>query len=148
MIPSPARLAVDCRVPPGLGEEAAFGGSLQEIVGRPAAYRLEWTEQVMGQPLADRLAADGLHSRLDRRAPTPARDVRADGPAGLHRLAHGSATRSRSAPPTASSRMRHATQFETDQLIHSADERIDVRDLGSRPASSRDLARGMLGTAA
>jgi hypothetical protein len=55
--PSHARLAVDCRVPPGLGETEALA-RIEEIVGRDG-YRLEWTEQVIGNrspfdsPLAD-----------------------------------------------------------------------------------------------
>ena len=47
VIPSHARLAVDCRVPPGLGEEAALA-AVEEVVGPPGPYRLEWTEQVTG----------------------------------------------------------------------------------------------------
>jgi acetylornithine deacetylase/succinyl-diaminopimelate desuccinylase-like protein len=42
---------------------------------------------------------------------------------------------------------RHITKFETDPLIHGADERIDVRDLEFATSFFGDLARGMLGAA-
>ena len=40
---------------------------------------------------------------------------------------------------------RVRTRFETDPLIHSADERIDVRDLEFATAFFRDLTLGLLG---
>jgi acetylornithine deacetylase/succinyl-diaminopimelate desuccinylase-like protein len=40
---------------------------------------------------------------------------------------------------------RHRTRFETDHLIHGADERIDVRDLEFATGFFRDLAVGLLG---
>src|ERR1700730_5699817 len=49
VIPSRAELRVDCRVPPGLGEEAVRQG-LAEVLGEEngAAWRIEFTEQVPG----------------------------------------------------------------------------------------------------
>ena len=43
---------------------------------------------------------------------------------------------------------RVRTRFETDPLIHGADERIDVRDLEFAAGFFRDLALGMLGSPA
>jgi acetylornithine deacetylase/succinyl-diaminopimelate desuccinylase-like protein len=40
---------------------------------------------------------------------------------------------------------RHQTLYEAWPLIHSADERIDVRDLGFAAAFFRDLAAKILG---
>jgi acetylornithine deacetylase/succinyl-diaminopimelate desuccinylase-like protein len=40
---------------------------------------------------------------------------------------------------------RVRTRFETDPLIHGADERIDVRDLEFAAEFFRDLAVGLLG---
>ena len=40
---------------------------------------------------------------------------------------------------------RVRTRFETDQLIHGADERIDVRDLAFATLFFRDLALALLG---
>jgi len=43
---------------------------------------------------------------------------------------------------------RHTTKFETDPLIHGADERIDVRDLAFATGFFADLVVGMLGRSA
>ncbi|MGI8559108.1 MAG: M20/M25/M40 family metallo-hydrolase, partial [Solirubrobacteraceae bacterium] len=47
VIPAAARLAIDCRVPPGLGEREALR-RIREVIGEPDGIRLEWTEQVSG----------------------------------------------------------------------------------------------------
>ena len=48
MIPSRAQIRVDCRVPPGLGEEAARR-RIAEVLGEEAdELRIEFTEQVVG----------------------------------------------------------------------------------------------------
>jgi len=39
----------------------------------------------------------------------------------------------------------HASRYETDPLIHGADERIDVRDLGFAARFFRDVTQAMLG---
>jgi len=142
VIPSHARLAVDCRVPPGLGEEAAFA-ALQEIVGPPGPYRLEWTEQVMGNrsPI-DSPLTDFIRGWIAERDPAALcvptvlpgfTDSRTFRDAFPECAAYGFFPH------------RHATKFETDQLIHGADERIDVRDLEFAAGFFGDLARGMLG---
>lgn len=46
VIPASAELRVDCRVPPGLGEEHALA-RIREVLGDDG-YRLEFTEQVVG----------------------------------------------------------------------------------------------------
>ena len=56
----------------------------------------------------------------------------------------GSATRSPTASPTASSRMRHMTLYDTWPLMHGADERIDVRDLGFAAGFYYELPRRLL----
>jgi acetylornithine deacetylase/succinyl-diaminopimelate desuccinylase-like protein len=40
---------------------------------------------------------------------------------------------------------RHQTLFDTAPLIHGADERIDVRDLGFAARFFRDVTRELLG---
>jgi acetylornithine deacetylase/succinyl-diaminopimelate desuccinylase-like protein len=40
---------------------------------------------------------------------------------------------------------QHMTLYETSPLIHSADERIDVRDVAFATAFFRDVARELLG---
>jgi acetylornithine deacetylase/succinyl-diaminopimelate desuccinylase-like protein len=142
VIPSHARLAVDCRVPPGLGEEAALA-AVEEVVGPPGPYRLEWTEQVTGNrsPI-DSPMADFIRAWIAEHDPgaicvpsvlpgfTDSRTFRAAFP---ECAAYGFFPQ------------RHRTRFETDHLIHGADERIDVRDLEFATGFFRDLAVGLLG---
>ncbi len=141
VIPSRARLAVDCRVPPGLGGDAARE-AIEEVVGA-GDYRVEWTEQVVGNrspfdsPLA--LFIRGWVAEREPQAvcvPTVLpgfTDSRTFRDAFPDCAAHGFFPH------------RFATRFETDPLIHSADERIDVRDLEFATDFFTDLAVGMLG---
>ena len=79
--------------------------------------------------VADRVAADGRDRALGRRRPIPAR-------ARSRRAARASPTRARSArrsptaSPTASSPSATSRCTRRAPLVHGADERIDVRDLG------------------
>ena len=76
VIPSRAELKVDCRVPPGLGEEEVRRG-IAEVLGRRTASAIEFTEQVVGNRSPMQLSADGHDRRLDRRArPRRARSCR------------------------------------------------------------------------
>ena len=52
VIPSRASLKVDCRVPPGLGEEAASAGSPQVLGDDADALEIEFTETVIGNASA------------------------------------------------------------------------------------------------
>ena len=74
MIPSRARLQVDCRVPPGLGEDHARE---RDPRGARASdgYRDRVRRDGGGQPLADRHAADGRDPRRSSSARTRARAV-------------------------------------------------------------------------
>ena len=141
MIPARARVAIDCRVPPGLGESEALV-RIEEVLGRDG-YRLEWTEQVVGNtspfssPVAD-FVRDWVagHDRSATVVPvilpgfTDSRTFRAAFPecAAYGFFPH-----------------RFATRFETDPLVHGSDERIDVRDLEYATTFFGDLARGLLG---
>ena len=141
VIPARARVAVDCRVPPGLGEAEALM-RIEEVVGRDG-YRLEWTEQVIGNtspfssPVAD--CVRGWVAEHDPSATvvpvilpgfTDSRTFRAAFPecAAYGFFPH-----------------RYATRFETDPLVHGSDERIDVRDLEYATRFFGDLACGLLG---
>jgi len=144
VIPSQARLAVDCRVPAGLGVEAALE-AIEEVVG-PGPYRLEWTEQVMGNrspidsPMADfirRWIGEQDSSAICVPTVLPGfTDSRTFRDAFPECAAYGFFPH------------RARTRFETDPLIHGADERIDVRDLEFATVFFRDLAVGMLAPAA
>ncbi|HUB75670.1 MAG TPA: M20/M25/M40 family metallo-hydrolase [Solirubrobacteraceae bacterium] len=140
VIPSRARLAVDCRVPPGLGEAEALA-AIEEVLGRDG-YGLEWTEQVPGNgssfesPLARFIRGwIGEHDPDATVVPvilpgfTDSCTFRAAFPdcAAYGFMPH-----------------RHTTRFDTDHLIHGADERIDVRDLAYATEFFGDLVRGML----
>ena len=142
VIPSHARLAVDCRVPPGLGVEAAQA-AIDEVVG---AGRLppRVDRAGDGQPLADRLAARRRDPRLGRRA-GPGRALRADDARRASPTRAPSATPSRECAAYGFFPHRVRTRFETDPLIHSADERIDVRDLEFATRFFRDVCERLLG---
>ncbi len=141
VIPSSAVLSVDCRIPPGLGEADALA-RIREVLGSDG-YRLEWTEQVVGNqspvtsPLMDAIAAwVGEHDPGAHVVPTVLpgfTDSRTFRDAFPECVAYGFFPQ------------RHMTLYETSPLIHSADERIDVRDLGFATTFFRDVCKEMLG---
>ncbi len=141
VIPASAELRVDCRVPPGIGEEQTLA-RIREVLGEDG-YRLEFTEKVVGNqspvasPLMDAIAAwiaehdPGAHV-VPTVLPgfTDSRTFRNHFP---DCVAYGFFPQ------------RHTTLYETAPLIHSADERIDVRDLGFAAGFFRDITKEMLG---
>jgi acetylornithine deacetylase/succinyl-diaminopimelate desuccinylase-like protein len=141
VIPASAVLSVDCRIPPGLGEEQALT-RIREVLG-DSGYRLEFTERVVGNqspvasPLMDAIASwVAEHDPSAHVVPTvlpgftDSRTFRDHFP---DCVAYGFFPQ------------RHMTLYETAPLIHSADERIDVRDLGFAAGFFRDVAKAMLG---
>jgi acetylornithine deacetylase/succinyl-diaminopimelate desuccinylase-like protein len=144
VIPSRAELRIDCRVPPGLGEEAVREG-LAEVLGdgQGAAWRIEFTERVPGNgsPISSQLmetisAWVAAHDPGAEVVPvilpgfTDSRHFRAAFP---DCIAYGFFPH------------RHQPLVATAPLIHSADERIDVRDLALATELYRDLAVRILG---
>ena len=90
VIPSRAELKVDCRVPPGLGEEEVRAG-IAEVLGdggdsQPPDWRIEFTERVVGNrsPVASTLM-DTISAWIAEH--DPGARGGAGGAAGLHRLA-------------------------------------------------------------
>jgi acetylornithine deacetylase/succinyl-diaminopimelate desuccinylase-like protein len=144
VIPSRAELKVDCRVPPGLGEQEVRAG-LDEVLGTDGQMRfeLEFTERVVGNrsPLASPLM-DALSGWIAERDPgaqvvpvvlpgfTDSRHFRLAFPACV---AYGFFPQ------------RHQSMLESTPLIHGADERIDVRDLAFAADFFSDLAVRILG---
>ncbi|MBV8711545.1 MAG: peptidase dimerization domain-containing protein, partial [Solirubrobacterales bacterium] len=143
VIPSRAYLKVDCRVPPGLGEDAARR-RIADVLGATAdGLEIEFTEKVVGN--ASPLESP-LMDAIDRW-------VRTNDP--------GAETVPLILPGFSDSRwfreqfpdcvaygffpQRHMSLVDTSPLVHNADERIDVRDLGFATACYRDLARELLG---
>jgi acetylornithine deacetylase/succinyl-diaminopimelate desuccinylase-like protein len=141
VIPASAELRVDCRIPPGLGEEHALT-RIREVIGEEG-YRLEFTERVTGNqspvssPLMNAIERwVGEHDPGARVVPTilPGfTDSRTFRDAFPDCIAYGFFPQ------------RHMTLYETAPLIHSADERIDVRDLGFAATFFRDVCKDLLG---
>jgi acetylornithine deacetylase/succinyl-diaminopimelate desuccinylase-like protein len=141
VIPARAELKVDCRVPPGLGTDHARA-SVEEVLGEDG-YEIRFTEEVTGNrsPIESQLM-DHIRSFLAREAPgaaiTPAvlpgfTDSRWFREAFPECVAYGFFPR------------RRMDLFDAFPLIHSADERIPVEDLGLAARFFAWLAPEVLG---
>lgn len=140
VIPARAHLQVDCRVPPGMGEDETRA-RVEEVLGRDG-YRLEFHERVIGNrsPMDSELVehiggwiaenADG--AELVAMMLSGFTDSRWFRDAFPDCLAYGFFPH------------RHMTMSETAPLIHGADERIDVRDLGFAARFFHDLPQRVL----
>ncbi len=143
VIPSRAYVTVDCRVPPGHGEETARR-RIEEVLGEQSdQLELEFTETIVGNssPLQTELMA-----AIERWV--KANDPEADTVPVI--LPGGSDSRwFRNAFPDCVAYgffpQRYMPLLQSAPLIHSADERIDVRDLGFAASFYADLARELLG---
>ncbi len=139
VIPFRAYVKVDCRVPPGLGQELAER-RIREVLGGDGPLEIEFTETVTGNQ-------SGIESPL---MDAISRWVTANDP--------GAETVPVILPGFSDSRwfreafpdcvaygffpQRHMSLLEVAPLVHSADERIDVRDLGFAAGFYADIARG------
>jgi acetylornithine deacetylase/succinyl-diaminopimelate desuccinylase-like protein len=144
VIPSRAELKVDCRVPPGLGEQEVRE-DIVSVLGDEAAggWRMEFSEKVIGNrsPIASTLMEE-ISTWIAERDPgaytvpvilpgfTDSRHFRIAFP---ECVAYGFFPH------------RHQTMLQAAPLVHGADERIDVRDLEFATELYRDLARRILG---
>jgi acetylornithine deacetylase/succinyl-diaminopimelate desuccinylase-like protein len=143
VIPSRAEIKVDCRVPPGLGEEAARR-RVHEVLGETMdGLDLEFTEQVVGNESSPQTSLmDAVSGWVERTEP---------GAETLPVLLPGFSDSRwwRDAFPDCVAYgffpHRHMTLFEAAPLVHSANERIDVRDLGVAAEFYTDVARELLG---
>jgi acetylornithine deacetylase/succinyl-diaminopimelate desuccinylase-like protein len=141
VIPSRAELKVDCRVPPGLGEEAVRRG-IAEVLGEDG-FAIEFTERVVGN-------RSPIDSDLMR---TIARWVaeRDPGAAVVPVILPGftDSRHFREAFPDCVAYgffpQRHQSMLEAAPLVHGADERIDVRDLRFATDFFAELATRTLG---
>jgi len=143
VIPSRAHLKIDCRVPPGLGEDTALE-RLHEVLGDTAGtYEIEFTEKTTGNASP---IESGLMDAIGRWV-----------------AAHdeGAITAPVLLPGFSDSRWfreafpdcvaygffphRHMGLLDEAPLVHNADERIDVRDLGYAATFYADLAQDLLG---
>jgi acetylornithine deacetylase/succinyl-diaminopimelate desuccinylase-like protein len=141
VIPSQARLEVDCRVPPELGEDHALR-RIREVIGAEG-YRLEFFEKVVGNRSPyETPFAEQIRSWVAERDPdaicvpsvlpgfTDSRTFRAAFPdcAAYGFFPH-----------------REMTMFETGPLVHGADERIAIADLEYATEFFGDIVQRVLG---
>jgi acetylornithine deacetylase/succinyl-diaminopimelate desuccinylase-like protein len=126
VIPGRAHVKVDCRVPPGLGEAEARA-RIEEVLGTEG-YEFRFDEQVSGNrsPVESDLMEE-IRAWLGDADPEGATvptvlpgftDSRSFRVAFPDCIAYGFFPQ------------KHMDLFATAPLVHGADERIDVRDLG------------------
>jgi acetylornithine deacetylase/succinyl-diaminopimelate desuccinylase-like protein len=141
VIPSRAQLDVDCRVPPELGEDHARR-RVAEVIGEDG-YSLEFRETVVGNrsPVESRLM-DEIRGFIGREDPDATvapvvlpgfSDSRWFRDAFPECVAYGFFPQ------------RAMDLFEAAPLIHGADERVPVEDLGLASRFFADLAPRVLG---
>ncbi len=155
VIPSKAVLKIDCRVPPGLGEEEVRRAIAEVLGPHPTPthpeggmdshpqFRIEFTERIVGNSSpVESVLMDAISEWVSEHDPgahtaptilpgfTDSRHFRAAFP---ECVAYGFFPQ------------RHQSLLETAPLIHGADERIDVRDLEFAAEFYRDLALHVLG---
>jgi acetylornithine deacetylase/succinyl-diaminopimelate desuccinylase-like protein len=136
VIPSRAELRVDCRVPPGLGEQEVREG-IAEVLGADG-FRIEFTERVVGN-------RSPMHSALMEHISEWTREQDPGSEVVPFMLPGFSDSRHfREAFPECVAYgfcpERHMSLLESAPLIHAADERIDVRDLALATDFFRALA--------
>jgi acetylornithine deacetylase/succinyl-diaminopimelate desuccinylase-like protein len=142
VIPARAELQVDCRVPPGMDGEATMR-RVHELVGDSDGLDVSFMEEVIGNrsaiesPLMDAIQDWVTESEPGAEAVpivlpafTDSRWFRAAFP---DCVAYGFFPQ------------RHQSLYDTWPLIHSNDERIDVRDLGVAASFFAELPRRLLG---
>jgi acetylornithine deacetylase/succinyl-diaminopimelate desuccinylase-like protein len=146
VIPSVAELRVDCRVPPGLGEQEVrreIAEVLGDGEGSDGGYRIRFTERIAGNrsPVRSDLM-DAIGEWVSANDPgaeavpvilpgfSDSRHFRAAFP---ECVAYGFFPQ------------RHQQLLEAAPLVHGADERIDVRDLELATRFFGDLAMRVLG---
>ncbi len=143
VIPSRASLKVDCRVPPGLGEEAAMRRLTAALGDDVSTLGVEFTERVVGNASP---VDTPLMSAIDRWV--RANDSGAESvPVILPGFSDSRWFREAFPDCVAYGFFphRHMTLFDTGPLVHNANERIDVRDLGFAAQFYADIAREFLG---
>jgi acetylornithine deacetylase/succinyl-diaminopimelate desuccinylase-like protein len=143
VIPSRATLKVDCRVPPGLGADTALA-ALHEVLGETAELvDIAFTEQVYGyvspvhSPLMEMI--DGWLATEDPAATTVPLLLSGYSDSSWFRRAFPELIAYGFFPH------RHMPLTEVVPLMHSADERIDLRDLEYATRFYAAAARELLG---
>jgi acetylornithine deacetylase/succinyl-diaminopimelate desuccinylase-like protein len=143
VIPSLAYIKVDCRVPPGLGEDAARERITQVLGDAMAGLELEFAETVVGNESPVRTPLMETISRWVQETDPGAETV----PVLLPGFSDSRWFRDAFPECVAYGFFphRHMSLFEAAPLVHSANERIDVRDLGVAADFYTRTARQLLG---
>jgi acetylornithine deacetylase/succinyl-diaminopimelate desuccinylase-like protein len=141
VIPSRAELSVDCRVPPGLGEDEARA-AIVEVLGEDG-YRIEFGETVIGNRSAIETELMG-HIRDFLAHEDPGAEAAAVALPGF-----SDSRWFRDAFPDCVAYgffpQREMDLFEAAPLVHGADERIPVSDLGLAARFYAQLVEKVLG---
>jgi acetylornithine deacetylase/succinyl-diaminopimelate desuccinylase-like protein len=141
VIPARAEVRVDCRVPPGMGEDVALK-RIMEVLEGGNGLSVDFTEAIVGNrspvesPLHDAIA--GWLAEHDEGAETIPVVLPAFTDSRWFRAAFPDCVAYGFFP------QRHQTLYDTWPLMHAADERIDVRDLGFAAAFFHDLPGRLL----
>jgi acetylornithine deacetylase/succinyl-diaminopimelate desuccinylase-like protein len=143
VIPSRAQLRIDCRVPPGLAEEAARR-RIAEVLGELSSdLQIDFTERTTGNqsPITSPLmsAITRWIEAADPGASTVPLILQGFSDSKWFRDAFPECVAYGFFP------MRHQSLLEATPLMHNADERIDVRDLGFAAGCYFDLISELLG---
>lgn len=146
VIPSRAQIRVDCRVPPGLGEDAARR-RIEQVLGLSgdgtSELSIAFTERTQGNASP---ATSELMSFIERWIPE-----HDPGASAIPLILPGFSDSKwfRDAFPDCVAYgffpQRHMTLLDAAPLMHNADERIDVRDLGFAAGFYFDLIGALLG---
>jgi acetylornithine deacetylase/succinyl-diaminopimelate desuccinylase-like protein len=141
VIPAHAELKVDCRVPAGMGAEETMA-RVHEVLGAQDGVEIEFLEEVIGNrspietPLMD--AIRGWVGEQEPEAEVVPVALPAFTDSRWYRDAFPDCVAYGFFP------QRHQSLYETWPLIHGADERIDVRDLGFAASFFHELPRRLL----
>jgi acetylornithine deacetylase/succinyl-diaminopimelate desuccinylase-like protein len=141
VIPARAELRVDCRVPPGMEGDATMA-RIREVLGDDGDFEVEFVEQVVGNrsPI-DSPLMDAIRGWVQERDPgaevvpavlpafTDSRWFRAAFPDCVAYGFHP---------------QRELNLYDSWPLVHGADERIAVRDLGYAADCFESIARELL----
>lgn len=144
VVPSSAEIRVDCRVPPGLGEQAARR-AIAQVLGdeREGGFEVAFTERMEGNGSpVDSPLMDAIREWVSERDPA-ARVVPTvlTGFSDSHafRVAFPEAVVYGFCPA------RHQSLLQAWPLIHGADERIDARDVAFAAEFFGEICRRLLG---